>query len=113
MQDYTMYRLQAFLLSSALLVAPVSMTAAFAQSEAGSQAPATSAHAITHPAASPGETHMSSTEIVPHAKKRSAKTRTTRKLSERKSSTQRQNPPGAQPGMGSGMGKVSGTAAGN
>jgi hypothetical protein len=102
-----MFRLQSLLLSSALLVTPV---AAFAQSEAGSQAPATSAYSTTHPAVTPGTIGTNSTDFVPPTQNGAGMVR---KVSPDSPSAQLANPAGAEPGTGSGMGKVSGTSAGN
>jgi hypothetical protein len=90
-----MFRLHSVLLSSALLLAPISVTAAFAQS--GNATATTSA-----PAA-----------VVPPSTNGAGNSGTVRQVSPDSPSAQTQNPPGAQPGTGSGMGKVSGTAAGN
>jgi hypothetical protein len=112
-----MRRLHSVLLSSALLLAPVSVTAAFAQSSsAASNAPAT-----TSVPAPTGQTSgqvgavagASPAAVVPPAKNGPADTGMVRKVSPDSPSAQLQNPTGAQPGTGSGMGKVSGTAAGN
>ncbi len=105
-----MTRLHSFCLSAALLVAPISVTAAFAQSAAGSQAPATSANAMTTPS---GAGSTSSADVIPPAKNSAAGTGMVRTDSPDSPSAQLANPTGAQPGTGSGMGKVSGTAAGN
>jgi hypothetical protein len=102
-----MRRLQSFLLSSAILIAPA---AAFAQSEAGSQSPGTSAQSTTHQAATPGAVGASPTDIIPPTKNAQGMVRTG---SPDSPAAQLQNPTGAEPGTGSGMGKVSGTAAGN
>ncbi len=100
--------LRSLLLASAFLMAPVSMSAAFAQSAAGSQAPA-SGSATTAPVVG----GASLTADIPPAKNGPASTGVVRKVSPDSSSAQLANPAGAQPGTGSGMGKVSGTAAGN
>jgi hypothetical protein len=105
-QDCHMRRLQSLLLSTALLVAPISMTAAVAQTS-GSQAPATT----NSTGSMVGGT--SSTAVIPPAKNGPANTGMVRKVSPDSPSAQLANPAGAQPGTGSGMGKVSGTAAGN
>jgi hypothetical protein len=112
-QDCHMLRLNCLLLSSALLVAPVSMTAALAQSDAGSQAPGTSTHSTTNSGAGPVMGRMSSSDVVPPTKNGPANTGMVRGISPDSPGAQLQNPTGAQPGTGSGMGKVSGTAAGN
>ena len=106
-----MGRLQPLILSSVLLLAPASMTAAFAQgASAGSQAPGPAAA----PATPVGQTgSVGSTAMVPPAKNGPANTGMVRQDSPDSPSAQLQNPTGAQPGTGSGMGKVSGTAAGN
>jgi hypothetical protein len=103
-----MTRLPTLILASALLVAPAAVTAAFAQSTAGSQAPATGS-AITAPVAG----SASSATATPPTKNGPAATGMVRKASPDSPSAQLANPTGAQPGTGSGMGKVSGTAAGN
>jgi hypothetical protein len=105
--------LHSFLVSAAILAAPVSIPAAFAQSEPASQAPATSAHATTHSATTSGVVGASSADVVPPAKNGPGDTAMVRKASPDSPSAQLQNPTGAEPGTGSGMGKVSGTAAGN
>ena len=99
-----MRRLHSLLLSSALLMAPASMTAAFAQSTTGSQTTSTSGSVV-------GGT--SSTAVIPPTKNGGTRTGMVRKVSPDSASAQLANPTGAQPGTGSGMGKVSGTAAGN
>ena len=107
-----MRRLQSFLLSSALLLAPVSVTAAFAQSNGGSQAPSTTSVPASSTAA-PVAGGTSSTNVIPPAKNGPAGTGMVRKVSPDTAGAQLANPTGAEPGTGSGMGKVSGTAAGN
>ena len=97
-----MIRFRSVILASALLVAPASITAAVAQSNAASQAPAAG-----------GSGGMSSTDVIPPAKNGPAGTGMVRKASPDSAKAQLANPTGAQPGAGSGMGKVSGTAAGN
>ncbi len=96
-----MSRLHSVLLSSALLLAPISVTGAFAQSTSASSnaAPTTSVPAQTGgtSAQAGAVTGGAPAEVAPPSK----------------TTAQLQNPPGAQPGTGSGMGKVSGTAAGN
>lgn len=98
-QDCHMRRLHSLLLSSILLVAPLSVTAAVAQSTT------TSTGSVV------GGT--SSTAVIPPTKNSGTKTGMVRKVSPDSASAQLANPTGAQPGTGSGMGKVSGTAAGN
>ena len=105
-----MRRINSLLLSSALLIAPVSVTEALAQNDAGSQAPGTSAHATTHSGAGPATGSISSADVVPPAMARTGIVHTASPDSQ---GAQLQNPAGAQPGTGSGMGKASGTAAGN
>jgi hypothetical protein len=105
-----MLRLTSLILSSALLGAPLSVTAALAQSDAGSQSPGTSAHATTNSGTGPAMSSLSSTDIVPPTKTGAGTVRT---MSPGSPGAQLQNPAGAQPGTGSGMGKISGTAAGN
>jgi hypothetical protein len=83
------------------------MTAAFAQSTTGS---GTNAASTT---SGPVVGSTSSTDVVPPAKDGPAATGTVRKVSPDSPGAQLQNPTGAEPGTGSGMGKVSGTAAGN
>jgi hypothetical protein len=94
-------------LSSALLLSPLAVDGAFAQSSnAGSNAPPSSAVPVpqsSQPAKSSVVTSGSASSIVPS----SGATGTGN------GSAQTTNPPGAQPGAGSGMGKTSGTAAGN
>jgi hypothetical protein len=112
-----MFRLHAVLLSSALLLAPLSVTAAFAQSSSASSnaAPTTSTPAQT--GATSGQVGAVSSgtpaSVMPPAKNGAADTGTVRQASPDSASAQLKNPTGAQPGTGSGMGKVSGTAAGN
>ncbi len=98
-----MRRLHSLLLSSLLLVAPLSMTAAVAQS--------TTSTATTTTGSVAGGT--SSTAVIPPTKNSGTKTGMVRKVSPDSAGAQLANPTGAQPGTGSGMGKVSGTAAGN
>jgi hypothetical protein len=96
-----MSRLHSVLLSSALLLAPISVTGAFAQSTSASSnaAPTTSVPAQTGGTSAKAGTvaGAAAADVVPSSK----------------TTAQLQNPTGAQPGTGSGMGKVSGTAAGN
>jgi hypothetical protein len=113
-----MRHLQSVFLSSALLLAPVSMTAAFAQStvgsSAGTQAPPTAgAPARAGDTAGQAVAGAPSTAVVPPAKNGAASAGMVRSASPDSATAQLQNPTGAQPGTGSGMGKVSGTAAGN
>ena len=96
-----MRRLHSLFLSTALLVAPVSMTAAFAQS---------TSQATTGTSVSGG---TSSTAVIPPTKNGGTKSGMVRKVSPDSAGAQVANPTGAEPGTGSGMGKVSGTAAGN
>ena len=98
-QDCHMRRLHSLLLSSVLLVAPLSVTAAVAQSTT------TSTGSVV------GGT--SSTAVIPPTKNSGTKSGMVRKVSPDSPSAQLANPTGGQPGTGSGMGKVSGTAAGN
>ena len=100
-----MIRLRSVILASALLVAPASVTAAIAQSNAASQAPAKGGNAMA--------AGTSSANLIPPAKNGPAGTGMVRKDSPDSAKAQLANPAGAQPGSGSGMGKVSGTAAGN
>ena len=100
-----MIRFRSVILASALLVAPASITAAVAQSNAASQAPASGGSSVSG--------GMSSTDVIPPAKNGPAGTGMVRKASPDSAKAQLANPTGAQPGAGSGMGKVSGTAAGN
>jgi hypothetical protein len=112
-----MRRLHFVLLSSALLLAPVSITGAFAQSSsASSNAPATTAVPV-HTSETAGQVGAVAgagpAAVVPPAKNGTAGTGMVRQGSPDTATAQLQNPAGAQPGTGSGMGKVSGTAAGN
>ena len=103
-----MTRLRIVFAAAALTVAPMAMNAASAQSTAGSQAPANGS-ATTAPAAG----SASSATTTPSAQSAAAGTGAVRKVSPDSPSAQLANPAGAQPGTGSGMGKASGTAAGN
>ncbi|MCB8880908.1 hypothetical protein ACELLULO517_11740 [Acidisoma cellulosilytica] len=100
-------------LSSALLLSPLAATGALAQSATpGSNAPATVGVPAGSQSAKPSGTMMmsgpSSTMTPP-----SGQNDNVRKVSPDSMSAQTANPPGAQPGTGTGMGKTSGTAAGN
>ena len=99
-----MRRLDYLLLSSGVLIAPVSATAAFAQLTTSQPSATASGSALS--GASPKD-------IVPPTKNSGVRTGMVRKISPDSPSAQLANPTGAQPGTGSGMGKVSGTSAGN
>lgn len=91
------------LLSSALLLSPLAATGAFAQTtqsttQSGSQTPATAGSGSVATSVKPAGSAIGadSTASVPSS-----------------TTTQGNYPAGAQPGAGTGMGKVSGTPAGN
>ncbi|GAB2286244.1 hypothetical protein Dimus_020664 [Dionaea muscipula] len=103
----TMRSLRYLALSSALLLSPLAIDGAFAQSSnAGSNAPPSSAVPVpqaSQPAKSSVVTAGPASSVVPPTSATGAGN----------GGAQGTNPPGAQPGAGSGLGKTSGTAAGN
>jgi hypothetical protein len=92
------------------------MTAAFAQSSsASSNAPATASAPVTTGTmpAQAGALAEGVTAAIPPSKNGAAGSGMVRADSPDSAEAQLKNPTGAEPGTGSGMGKVSGTAAGN
>ena len=101
-----MLKVRSSIIAAGIFCAPVVTQSAFAQSNAGSNAPATQAV----PAMNNSTNHSMKTKS---SKMSASRSKMNKKVAAGYKHSQLTNPPGAQPGMGAGMGKASGTQNGN